>query len=177
MSNRDVDQDYTNPQSALSFAIAQSIHQQVRTTVPGIVQHYDPETRRAVVQPALRTLLTDGRRLDPPPIVNVPMCHVAGGGDVIHLTYRAGDAVVILFAQRGLREFKRTLKLADPDVAFFAAKDAIALGCGFSSGPSKPGLSIVREDGSYVQMSGGEIRINAQRIVLAADRVDVVDPD
>ena len=64
---------------------------------------YDAATKRAVVQPALRTTYTnDMPPEDKPPLVNVPVVSSSGGGYVVHLPLRCGDPVWLIFAERGL---------------------------------------------------------------------------
>ena len=123
----------------------------VNTVAPGLVESYDPATKRARVRPALRLLLTSGATIDKPAIIDVPVLQPSGGGWLIHFPLPEGTPVLLVFSQRGLENFKKTFQVADPPPdALFAERDAIALP-GFGAMEITPateeGLSIQSEDG------------------------------
>ena len=170
MSNRNPDASYKQLTQALSFVIAQSI-KQLHTVNVGTVVKYDPASKRAQVQPALDLLLASGERQAHAVLADVPVVHGAGGGYVVHLPVRAGDAVLLLFSERGLQEFKKTYRRSAPDnTAIMALKDAVAI-TGFGSLvqalPVTDGLYVGTEDGSeYVAVQSGRVKVKAAEIVL-----------
>ena len=63
MSNRNPDIEYDNAPQSLPFVIFETFKEVLHTAMPGVVVSYDAETKRAVVQPGLRTVYvyTDDR--------------------------------------------------------------------------------------------------------------------
>ena len=145
MSNMNPDLDYSNLALSLRFAIRQSL-KDVYTCMPGVVQQYDPHTRRAVVRGALRIVTTDGREIERVAIRNVPVVFPSGGGFALTFPLRPGDPVLLVYSQRGLSEFKRTLDVSAPDVdGFFSEKDAIAIPGFGPHGPETAGIHVTAD--------------------------------
>ena len=150
--------------------IEQWVHQNVHTVNVGIVRSYDPNTKRASVQPALRTMAfsTDDppklEAIDKRPILNVPVMWPGGGGITMLHPLAEGDAVLLLFSERGLDAFKQTMKeLADPELRFFEMKDAVAwpwFGTFGITPASDDGATIQTEDGrTYIEVSPTRVRV------------------
>ena len=115
-------------------AIELLVRKLVHTSSPGIVLEYDSRTKRAVVQPALRTRLlpteadAETRLLDKPPILNVPVRQTATGGHMLHHQIDRDDVVLLVFSERGLDQFKEAWQIADPTRGvFFNRRDAMAI--------------------------------------------------
>ena len=111
MSNRDVERTYQNLADVLEFCFQREIRN-VHTTMPGKIVSY--ENGLAAIEPGLRVLMTDGSVRDRPVLSNVPVLHPAGGGYRVHVPLRAGDPVILLFAMRGIEEWKRTRGCVQP---------------------------------------------------------------
>ena len=75
--NRDT--DYANMAQSIRFAIRQSL-KDLYTCMPGIVESYDAETRRAVVKGALKVVTTKKEEIEREAIHNVPVVFPSGGG-------------------------------------------------------------------------------------------------
>ncbi len=123
--NRDT--DYANMAQAIRFAIRQSL-KDLYTCMPGIVESYDAETRRAVVKGALNIVTTKKEEIEREAIHNVPVLFPWGGKSAFTFPLEPGDAVLLLYSQRGLANWKKTLAVATPDtIGFFSEKDAFAI--------------------------------------------------
>ena len=152
MSSRDPDRNYDDPREGIPFAIEQTIKELVHTALPGRVVSYDPETRRAQIEPALKVDFTDDAPSERRPvIVDVPVCWHNAGGYIVHLPLAPDDPVWIVFSKYGLSAWKKTFEVSDPDRgSFFEREDAVAFP-GFGSLEIEPvvtdGLSIQTEDG------------------------------
>ena len=180
MSNANLEADYGTLRGAIAFALAEAM-KEIHTAMPGLIQRYDPEKKRAVVLPAIQTLLTDGRLLDKPLIANVPVLHPAGGGFIVHLPLRANDPVLLVFSQRGIANFKRAFEKSAPDeTPILALKDAIAIP-GFGALEFAPAeadaLTAQTEDGdAFLSLKrDGEIKIKtAGNLKLEAGAVEII---
>ena len=66
----------------------------MHTCCPGIIDSFDPATLTAQVAPAIRKLYypdgEEGVWIDLPPVVDVPVVVMSGGGFRAHLPHRAG---------------------------------------------------------------------------------------
>ena len=149
--------------------IEQWVRLNVHTVQPGIVRSYDPNTKRASVQPALRTLVVsaddpDPAAIDKRPILNVPVMWPGGGGITMLHPLSEGDAVLLLFSERGLDAFKQTMKeISDPEIRFFEMKDAVAwpwFGTFGITPASDDGATIQTEDGrTFIEVSPTRVRV------------------
>ena len=175
MSQRDPDVDYQRLDQALDFWLRQFL-KQVHTSVPGIVRRYTDSSKRAEVQIALNLLI--GRYSaaerpeshERPTILDVPVLQPSAGGYVVHFPLRAGDAVMLLFSERGLDAFKQRYAVSDPTPgAFFLERDAVAIpGFGARSiSPAGSGVTVQTEDGrqSVEVNASGNINITATTAV------------
>ena len=150
MSSQNPNQPYERLAPVLDFVFEQGV-KSLWTAMPGNVIAYDAGTRTARVQPALRVVLTDGTEMSLPPVSQVPVLMLAGGGCRVNVDLEAGDSVLLVFAQRGLDEWKKIYDEATPDSqGMLSLKDAIAI----------PGF--VRPDRSYPT----QLTISASGIVL-----------
>ena len=127
MTSMNHETDYSNLAQAIRFAIRQSL-KDMYTCMPGIVESYDAETRRAVVKGALKVVTTNKEEIEREAIHNVPVVFPSGGGFAMTFPLEPGDPVLLVYSQRGLANWKRTLGVAAPDIiGFFSEKDAIAI--------------------------------------------------
>ena len=139
----------------------------LHTAMPGIIETYDPATRRARVRPALRIVLTEdagGEELDRAPAVNVPVIFPASAGYTMLFPLAEGDPVMLLFSERGLTEFKLTFETATPDrTRFFSESDGVAL-TGFGALAATP-ASLT---GALLQTTDGNrsVRVEEDRVEL-----------
>ena len=181
MSNRLADSRYEQGDQALQFIMEQFVTHHVHTAAPGIIRRYDPATKRAEVQPALRIRIRDaaGERLrDRLPIIDVPVRQTAVGGHMVHQAIQPGDVVLLVFSQRGLEYFKQAWgELSDwPNGALFEERDAMAIPWG------REDIEPVRPTGWLIQNESGEtyLSVDDDTIRLVTDAGDssvVVAPD
>jgi len=80
------------------------IYSQLRVSLPGIIQSFDPATVTAVVQPAIRSVQKDKdgnvTTHDYPLLVDVPVIFPRGGGCTITFPVQAGDECLVIFSDR-----------------------------------------------------------------------------
>lgn len=171
MSQRDSDAREEKLAQGIPF-FGQQLLKKVRTAEPGIVLSYDSETQRARVQPAIHLRLKrDGKRwsVPKPVILDVPVLHPAGGGFLVHVPLRTGDAVMLLFSARDMAAFKQSLRSgAPPSPDIMALKDAVAIP-GFAPANAAPrtGLTMQTTDGNtFINLTDGQVTIKAARITL-----------
>ncbi len=183
MTNIDPEVEYDNLTDVLEFAFLQ-MTKGLWTACPGIVQEYNNTTKRAKVRPALRLLDTEGNSQSRPTVVNVPVVHPSGGGFVVHMPVRRGDAVMMVFSRRGISRFKETFGETDPDGSFYELKDAMVIP-GFGgleiSPASTDGISMQTESGnSHIVVEQNEVIIEGETTVTvnANEMISLnVDPD
>lgn len=77
----------------------------IHTSAPGTVVSYDSGAGRASVQPAMKYKVSDGRTLDMPVIVNVPVYFPSGGSAAITYPIKAGDPCWLVFAERSIDDW------------------------------------------------------------------------
>lgn len=80
-------------------ALKKDIFSSLRVALPGIVQAYDPETRTADVQPAVRTRLpASGGPVPFPLLREVPVFSPRFSDDSLRLDICPGDMCLLIFA-------------------------------------------------------------------------------
>lgn len=175
MGNWDPDTRDERPEQVIPVAVELLIRQIVNSAMPGNVVSYSARTKRAIIQPSIRTMFTEtpGTPRRPaeakPPIVDVPVCHPSAGGYIVHLPLRSGDPVMLIFSQRGLDAFKQSFGISDPSRGcYFSMRDAVAFpgfgGLEFTPA-SSTGLSLQTEDGNTsLVLTPGRVVINAADI-------------
>ena len=165
MTSMNRDTDYANMAQAIRFAIRQSL-KDMYTCMPGIVESYDAETRRAVVKGALKVVTTKKEEIEREAIHNVPVLFPSGGRSAFTFPLDPGDLVLLVYSQRGLANWKKTLDVTTPDIfGFFSEKDAIAIP-GF--GPAQGSLEhmIAVEPGGVHIRTTGKLTIEAQDVTF-----------
>ena len=165
MSSMNHETDYSNLAQAIRFAIRQSL-KDLYTCMPGIVESYDAETRRAVVKGALKVVTTNKEEIEREAIHNVQVMFPSGGGFTMTFPLERGDPVLLLYSQRGLTNWKKTLGVAAPDtIGFFSEKDAFAIpGFGPTQGELEHMIAI-ESDGVHIRTTG-KLAIEAQDVTF-----------
>lgn len=158
---------------ALQFVFNQLL-KTIFISIPGIIETYDPQTKRCRVKPAINILLTDGETEAQSSIENVPVLWPSGGGFSLLSPLPAGTPVEIKFSQRGITKFKETFSRENPGNGVFDKEDAhVVAGYGpLSVTPATTdGISMQSDDGlNYVYVEDGIVKIKATtKIVLDTD--------
>ena len=163
MTSMNRDTDYANMAQAIRFAIRQSL-KELYTCMPGIVESYDAETRRAVVKGALKVVTTKKEEIEREAIHNVQVMFPSGGGFAMTFPLEQGDPVLLVYSQRGLANWKKTLGVAAPDtIGFFSEKDAFAMP-GFGTDEPEHHIAI-ESDGIHIRTTG-KLAIEAQDVTF-----------
>ncbi len=164
MSSMNRDTDYANMAQSIRFAIRQSL-KDLYTCMPGIVESYDAETRRAVVKGTLRVVTTKKEEIEREAIHNVPVVFPSGGGFAMTFPLEQGDPVLLVYSQRGLTNWKKSLDVATPDMfGFLSEKDAIAIP-GFVSHHEPENHIAIEADGIHIKTTG-KLAIEAQDVTF-----------
>ena len=171
MSNRNPEDDHSSLPTVLRFALEQWT-KGLHTAFPGMVLGFDPSTKRARIQPAIRILMTDGSEALRAPLADVPIIWPSAGGLALTFPIPQGASVMVLCSERGLTDFKRRFAEASPDPeSVLDLKDAVAF-AGFgalSITKAGVGATLQTEDGrAYIEVDHGMIRVKfgAQDIVI-----------
>jgi hypothetical protein len=72
----------------------------LHTSFPGVVESYDPATRRADIQPSLKRKMPDGKFVALPVIPNVPVRFPGTKKFTIHFPLEKGDEVEVSICER-----------------------------------------------------------------------------
>jgi len=162
LSNKDLEKDYSNLTDVLQFVFNQFL-KDIFVSIPGIIETYDPATKRAKVKPAINIKLTDGSTQAQSSIINVPVIWPAAGGFCLIAPLEPGDPVEIKFSQRGITKFKETFSEAEPGNGIFEKEDAHIIP-GYGGLEITPatvaGISLQSEDGeNFIFIEDGFIKV------------------
>ncbi len=84
--------------------LAQAIMSEMRVSMPGIIQSFDPDTVTAVIQLAIKGYEPDNEgNMQPeviPLLVDVPVVFPRGGGCTLTFPVKPGDECLVIFADR-----------------------------------------------------------------------------
>jgi hypothetical protein len=139
----------------------------IHTAAPGTIVSYDSATGLASVQPSLQFKVPDGRVLDMPVIIGVPVQWPSGMGGKASVTFplQSGDSVLLVFAERALDDWLKGGESDDPRK--FDLTDAFAIPCVWPGEATVGGAAypddvcLAYGDNSLRITSGGAINIAA----------------
>lgn len=160
--NRNPETDYSDLTDALKFFFRQMM-KGLYVCIPGIIDSYNPTTKRATVHPAINLQDTEGTTTQQSSIANVPVVWPGGGGFSLLSPLPSGSPVSIFFSQRGITQFKEVFTEADPGSGLFAKEDAFIIpsfGALSVTPASTTGIVLQSEDGvDFVSIEDGLIEI------------------
>jgi hypothetical protein len=116
----------------------------VHTSFPGVVVSYDPNTRRADIQPSLKKRLPNGSFMEPAIIHDVPVRYPGSKKYTIHFPLEEGDEVDVTVCERATDSWRDTggKGIEDTDPRRFSLND-----CYCSPGLQPVEFIAVKEDG------------------------------
>lgn len=88
---------------ALDSVLAETMEHRLRdlhTSLPGIVQSYNPELQTVEVQPSIQRVFTELGAINLPLCVDVPVVFPGAGGFFLTHPIEAGDECLIVFGER-----------------------------------------------------------------------------
>lgn len=164
----------------------------VHTCCPGIIDHFYPESQTVQVKPAIHKLFfpdgEEARWVELAPLVDVPVISLAGAGYALTFPIRSGDECLLLFAERAIDNWYQTGEASEPPVMRrHDSADAFALVGIRSQGRliasynteevelrslngqtrirlSESGAIYLQQGNTQIQMSGGQVTINASTV-------------
>lgn len=129
-------------------AIAESVSNQIRVAMPGIIQSFDPLTVTCTVEIALRGIVGD-ESVELKPLVDVPVVFPRGGGCTLAFPVKAGDECLLIFSDRCIDFWWQNGGVQEPvDPRQHDLSDAFAI-----VGPQSQAQKI-----SNISMSGAQLR-------------------
>ncbi len=125
----------------------------VHTSFPGVVESYDPKTRRASIQPSLKRRLPDGSFMAFPVLANVPVIYPGSKKYTIHFPLEKGDEVEVRIGERstGVWRGKGGKDVEDKDPRRFDLND-----CYCTPGLQPLEFIAVEEDGLNIVHKAGD---------------------
>jgi hypothetical protein len=99
------------------------------TAMAGVVEKYNPKTRRADIQPSLKRKMPGGKFMDFPVIPDVPVRYSGSMEFTIHFPLKKGDEVLLLFTERATDKWKTSggKGIEEPDPRRFDLQDCVAV--------------------------------------------------
>jgi hypothetical protein len=88
-----------NPDNAI-LSFIDSALKNLHTSMPGIIDSYDPATQTASVQPAIKRVFTEKGAVSLPLCVDVPVAFPGGGDFFLTFPVKPGDECILLFSER-----------------------------------------------------------------------------
>jgi len=97
----------------------------VHICLPGVIEKYDPKTRRASIQPSLKRKMPDGTFGEFPIIPDVPVQFPGTKKYTLHFPLEKGDEVAVHIIERGTDEWriKGGKGIEEPDPRRFNLRD------------------------------------------------------
>jgi len=136
----------------------------VHTAFPGSVDKYDPDKRRADIQPFLKRKLPDGQFMNFPIITDVPVLFFGTKNCSIHAPLEKGDEVLVVVCERSTDQWRDEggTGIEDDDPRRFNLMDSFAIPGLFAKGyhkTPKTGLSIVYKEKHKILIDDDKITI------------------
>ncbi|MCP3944602.1 MAG: phage baseplate protein [Desulfobacteraceae bacterium] len=100
----------------------------LHTSLPGIIQSYDPEKKKADVKPALKRQFKNNQLEELNLITDVPVAFLQTNNFIFSIPLKKGDEVLLIFSERSLDKWLKSGKTINPeDPRKFDLSDAIAI--------------------------------------------------
>lgn len=160
--------DKSNSLASLSSVIKKGIEVRLKdlhTSIPGIIESFNPVTQLASVQPVVkrvfRTEENNEELLSPLPLpilINVPVQFPRGGGFSLTFPVKKGDECLLVFCERSIDNWHKFGGVKEPTARrFHDLSDATAF-VGISSVPNKipnydPDNTVIKKDNGNVYIS------------------------
>jgi len=158
----------------------------IHTSMPGIVESFNPTTQLATVQPAIKRVFITREEnkeiltpVELPILINVPVIFPRGGGFSLTFPVEKGDECLLVFTERSIDSWHEFGEVREPSARrFHSLSDATAF-VGLSSLPNKIpdydpiNLQLKKDDGTVSITLLGDGTIN----VTANTKVTVDAPD
>lgn len=87
---------------------------ELHTSLPGIIQSYDPTKNTAVVQPAIQRVFTDTGPANLPLLFDVPIVFPGGKNFAITFPVTKGDECVLMFFERSMNYWYKSGGVQQP---------------------------------------------------------------
>ncbi|MRT14840.1 phage baseplate protein [Enterobacteriaceae bacterium RIT711] len=146
-------------------AITDSVSNQIRVAMPGIIQSFDPDAVTCTVLPAIKgsdSSVNGTESNDIPLLVDVPVVFPRGGGCTLTFPVKAGDECLLIFSDRCIDFWWQSGGVQEPvDTRQHDLSDAFAIVGPQSqakkiSGISMAGAQLRTDDGAaYVEVAAG----------------------
>ncbi|HDR0997910.1 TPA: baseplate protein [Pasteurella multocida] len=138
----------------------------LHTSLPAKVVNFDPANQTVTLAIQIKQVLKDGKAVQIPPLVYVPVSFPRGGGFAFTFPLTVGDEGIALFSERCIDGWWQSSKAAEPlDYRFHDLSDAMFIP-GICSVPNAVkgffmgGLSMQTLDGgTFIRVTNGAILI------------------
>ncbi|OWT69205.1 MULTISPECIES: Gp138 family membrane-puncturing spike protein [unclassified Achromobacter] len=165
---------YDDPEEALRAAF-RGMRAGVWTSLPAIVQSYDPANGTVTVQPAIQGVqqAPDGSvsAIEYPLLPDVPVCFPRGGGCTLTFPIAEGDECIVIFSARAIDAWWQSGHVQAPtEPRMHDMADGFALVGPFSQAKM---IGSVRTDAVQLRADDG---LSYVELVPAAGQVNIVAP-
>lgn len=165
--------------TAIECAFFALLGETVHTALPGIIDKYDPSSRKASVKPMLQSKNIDETATPLPIISNVPVVWPGNSLGSLSFPLTRGDGVLILFSERSLDEWLSSGKdVAPDDDRMFSLNDAIAIPGLFSFDAkstidNNDDMQISYKGKSVFIRKNGDVEVKGGNTVIVRNNGDV----
>jgi len=132
----------------------------LHTSMPGIIDTFDPATQTCTVQPAIKRIFVGGEAVALPILINVPVSFPSAGGFNITLPVKQGDECLIIFSERSIDNWLQFGDIKIPnDRRFHDLSDGVVI-MGLKSNPNvvtdyDPDNLVIRNTANDVKVTIG----------------------
>ena len=171
---------------ALAQQAVRNALKDLHTSMPGIIDTFDPVKQTCTVQPAIKRIFVGGESVALPVLINVPVSFPSAGGFNITLPVKQGDECLIIFSERSIDNWLQFGELKIPnDRRFHDLSDGVVI-MGLKSNPNvltdyDPENLVIRNTANDVKVTIGadnNVAIDTPGNIAmnAATQIDIVSP-
>ena len=144
----------------------QQAQKQIHTSLPAKVEQFNSGNQTVTLAIQIKQILSGGKSVMIPPLVDVPVCFPRGGGFAVTFPLNKGDEGIAIFSERCIDGWWQSGNSNEPlDYRFHDLSDAMFVP-GICSAPnaikgfSTDSLSLQTLDGgTYIRVKNGKIEI------------------
>lgn len=159
------EQHTATPETAADLQIQQA-QKQIHTALPAKVEQFNADNQTVTLAIQVKQILSDGKAVMIPPLVDVPVSFSRGGGFAVTFPLNKGDEGMAIFSERCIDSWWQSGNAGEPlDYRFHDLSDAMFIP-GVCSMPNvikgfpADSLSLQTLDGeTYIRVKKGTIEI------------------
>ena len=147
-------------------ALIDNVMVNVHTSIPAIVQSYNPTKKTVDVIPAIKKIAITGEAIELPVLSDIPVAYYQTNKFLFSFPLEKGDTVQLIFNERSIDKWRKSGEIETPDdYRKFDLSDAVAyptLKINDSGYEANANNVLLKYQNTEIQLSDGKLKLQGQ---------------